>query len=229
MANYVSAATLAEAVSPGVRDVLDIGCGTAALSSWLADHLSARLHLHDNDPQVLQLAREAFDPASTSLQWSDVPQADLVTAMEVIEHVPYSGQLDFVKHAFSHVNPGGLLVVSTPDETSYPTGSSGYPPHIGTLSLPELRRLLQEATGREPVIWRLEGGAFHLSTARKYAEWFGNRLLSLRATQRGIQLAPRRADRTLPGRQHLQRLSAVRIAEPAGAGTGLIGLVSATD
>jgi SAM-dependent methyltransferase len=225
MANYVTAATLVEQTSHPVNTLLDVGCGTAALSAWLADRLSAELHVQDQDAQVLELAVEAFRPRSVSVPLTDAPQADLVTVLEVVEHIPYSLQRDFLEQAFSRVKPGGFLVVSTPDETSYPLGTSAYPPHVGTLSLARFKRLLYDATGRTPLVWRLEGGAFHLSATRKYCEWFGNHLLRHRAAQRSMHLVPRGVLQHRRGGHRLRRLSDVRVGGLTGSGTGLIGLL----
>jgi SAM-dependent methyltransferase len=225
MANYVSAATLTEQLNRPVRDMLDIGCGTAALSAWMADRLSADLHLHDHDTKALDLAARAFSVKSASPDLLEAPRADLVVALEVVEHVPPSAQRVFIEQAFSRVNPGGLLVVSTPDETSYPFGSSAYPPHIGTLSESELGDLLHDATGRTPQVWRLEGGAFDISLVRRHCEWVGNHLLRYKAVQSSVRFKPRRMEPISHGSRRLRRLADVRVGRSPGRGTGLVALV----
>jgi SAM-dependent methyltransferase len=116
---------------PAGADLLDVGCGTAALSAWLADRHGLRLHLSDHDPGVLAAASASFDVASTTTDLAAAPRCAVVTAMEVLEHVPPASQPEFVAALLDRVAPGGVLVLSTPDESHYPGGWSGYAPHVG--------------------------------------------------------------------------------------------------
>ena len=223
--NYAVAAAVVDRSGQPARHLLDIGCGTGALSAWLANRLQAELHLHDTDDEVLRVAAKVLRPKSVTLQIADAPAVDLVTAFEVVEHLPHAAQIEFVKQAFAHVRPGGALVVSTPDETSYPFGTSAYPPHVGTLSLNALVQLLVDGTGQVPSAWRLEGGAFHLSAARRYGEWIGNHMLNWPVVQRAAGLMPTSRPSPDHGWDGVRRLCRVRFGDLTGPGTGLIAVV----
>ncbi|MDP8978365.1 MAG: class I SAM-dependent methyltransferase, partial [Actinomycetota bacterium] len=254
LANYAAAAALAEQhashggnvtrgdashggnvtmgdASHGGR-VLDVGSGVGALGAWLANRLGWDLTLVDADPLVRRVASAAFRQAGIQVHLDAVPDgsAGLVTAMEVVEHVPPGGQRGFVAALRAKVAPGGLLVVSTPDESGYPGGWSGYAPHVGVLDADGLQRLLRRHAGPEATVWRLEGEVFELDGVRRLLHPVVNRVWG-------------RAAGAMPGPCHILggwatgvlgrvrpggdvRTDDVRLAPPAeGSGTGLIGVV----
>ena len=233
VANYLAAAALAEQV--GLHDsVLDVGSGTGALAAWLADRLKAEMHLVDRDPAVRRVAAAAFPHAHVHAELADVPRATvgLVTAMEVIEHVAPPAQQDFAERLVSRVEPGGLLVVSTPDESGYVGGWSGYAPHVGVLNAPALQALLAAAAPEATVtVWRLEGDPFHLGPVRRVLQPAANRLWGRigpvldPVAHRLVGPAATLADlaRTHAGPSLLPHVHAVPANE--GHGTGLIGVV----
>jgi SAM-dependent methyltransferase len=149
------------------------------LSAWLADRHGLRLHLSDHDPGVLAAASASFDVASTTTDLAAAPRCAVVTAMEVLEHVPPASQPEFVAALLDRVAPGGVLVLSTPDESHYPGGWSGYAPHVGCVDAARLHALLEAAAGAAPAVARLHGGAFHLPLWRRIAERVGNRVWAL--------------------------------------------------
>lgn len=135
VANYLAAADLAQAAELGGGAVLDVGSGTGALAAWMAQRLDAKLHLVDRDPDVRRVASTAFPSAGVHAEIVDAPDAmAVVTGMEVIEHIAPHEQEDFVRALLTRLRPGGLLVLSTPDESGYVGGWSGYAPHIGCLT-----------------------------------------------------------------------------------------------
>ena len=230
VAHYLAAAELAEARGLAGRATLDVGSGVGALAAWTADRLGSPLHLADHDDAVLAVAREAFDVTTSSDV--DGRTAALVTAMEVLEHLPHRHHDGFVRTLWGAVEPGGLLVLSTPDETPYPGGWSGYAPHIGCVDPLRLRALLARATGATPVVWRLEGAPFALPWYRGAAEAVLNRAwgwLHARAPQVAARLgsgasAVAPAPAALAGRGVPDD---VRAVDPAtGRGTGMLGIVA---
>lgn len=99
--------------------ILDVGCGRG----WLTA-LAARYGDASGIEPVEEVARHAsrlFSGqrfASTPLQQLPstpgfVP-ADVVLCSEVIEHVPYARQADFVRQLGAVVRPGGWLILTTP-------------------------------------------------------------------------------------------------------------------
>jgi SAM-dependent methyltransferase len=229
VANYQAAADAVRALGAPDGPVLDVGCGVGALSTWVARDLGRDLVLCDQDGAVVRFGGSTFDvPAVTDL--ADAGPAPVVLAMEVLEHVPPEDQVGFLAAAWSQVLPGGLLVVSTPDETSYPGGWSGYAPHVGCVSSSQLHDLLVRATGTSPRVHRCEGGPYAMSWGRRALErvangvWtFAQRRLPWLATalaRRGNRREPLALDDVTPA------ATPSRLVEPAGGtGTGLFAVV----
>ena len=234
VANYLAAAELAE--QAGLHDsVLDVGSGTGALTAWLADRLGAEMHLVDRDPAIRRVALTAFPKAQVHASLDDVGRktVGLVTAMEIVEHIRPAEQESFVADLVSRVEPGGLMVLSTPDESGYVGGWSGYAPHVGPLDAPALEALLTAAApaAAEVTVWRLEGDPFHLGKVRRVVQPLANRLWTLVSpvvdpvAHRLVGPATKLADtaRTHAGPELLPEVSAVPGHE--GTGTGLLGVV----
>lgn len=230
-ANYAAAAELAAAHAPA-GPVVDVGSGVGALGVWLAGRLGRPLQLVDADPRVASIAAEAFPETAVALQLGDIPprSAGVITAMEVIEHLPPSEHLGFVRRLVRRLRPGGLLVISTPDESGYLGGWSGYAPHIGVLDAAGLRRLLAEAGGDAASVWRLEGEVFRLGLLRRMLQPLSNRLWSQVGTSSPTAAARigqttsallTRLRRTSPREPTEEQVSMV--PADTGRGDGLIG------
>ncbi|MCG8324570.1 MAG: bifunctional 2-polyprenyl-6-hydroxyphenol methylase/3-demethylubiquinol 3-O-methyltransferase UbiG [Thiotrichales bacterium] len=98
--------------------VIDVGCGGGILTEALAQH-AARVTGIDLNRHAIQSAREhnTFD----NLEYSDIDTAeqarsfpehyDVLTCMELLEHVPEPEQL--IKSCAALVKPGGCLFFST--------------------------------------------------------------------------------------------------------------------
>jgi len=233
VAHYLAAAELA--LAAGVDGpVLDVGSGVGALAAWMADFLGAGLHLTDHDARVREVAATAFPDAAVYADLDDVAVGafGLVTAMEVIEHLRPVDQPGFLAAVYARVAPGGLLVVSTPDETGYLGGWSGYAPHVGCVDAPALRRLLTDATGQPATVWRLEGDPFALNAVRRIGEPVVNRVWGWVSTH-----VPELAVRLGGGAAKVAGASRTRadapvpeiraVAPDGGEGTGLLGVVRA--
>lgn len=230
-ANYLAAASLAGQAPQGAH-IVDVGGGVGAFTVWLSERLGARGTLIDADEEVLRVAGAAFPDLDTAIGMDQVParSAWLVTAMEVVEHVPPEAQVSFVRGLAELVAPGGALVLSTPDESRFVGGWSGYSPHVGVLTADSLRELLREATGREPEIWRLEGEPFAVNGAERVLLPVANRAVG---TLRRI--APAALDRLghaftrfgglLPRRGNGVAESARAVPAEQGQGSGLLGVV----
>ncbi len=103
------------------KRALDVGCGAGLLAEPLA-RLGAHVTGVDAAPENVAAARAhaagmglAIDYRTGELEALALGQFDLVTAMEVLEHV--ADKAAFVAQLAAHLAPGGLLVVSTPNRT----------------------------------------------------------------------------------------------------------------
>lgn len=232
--HYLAAAELDRKVG-GQGPVLDVGSGVGALAAWLADFLEAELHVTDQDPRLRAVAAAAFPDAAVYADLDDVATGAfrLVTAMEVVEHLHPREHADFLTALYERVAPGGLLVVSTPDETDYLGGWSGYAPHVGCVDAHGLQRLLGEATGQPTAVWRLEGQPFHLNVGRRIGEPLVNRVWGWVSTH-----APGLAVRLGGGAAQVNGAARTRTQAPVpedvravpadqGRGSGLLGVVRA--
>lgn len=104
------------------RSALDVGCGAGLLAEPLA-RLGATTTAVDAAEENIAAARAhavgsglAIDYRHGELASLALGQFDLVTAMEVIEHV--ADKPAFIAQLAAHLAPGGLLVISTPNRTA---------------------------------------------------------------------------------------------------------------
>ena len=104
------------------RTALDVGCGAGLLAEPLA-RLGAKVTGIDASAQVVAMAREHAAAAGVDIEYreGDVQELEgqfgLITCMEVIEHVADAAA--FLKAMANRLGPDGLLVMSTPNATSW--------------------------------------------------------------------------------------------------------------
>lgn len=104
------------------KTALDVGCGAGLLAEPLA-RLGASVTGIDASPDVIAVAREHAAAQGLSIDYraGDLHdlggQFDLVTCMEVIEHVADPGQ--FIAALAKRVAANGLLILSTPNATGW--------------------------------------------------------------------------------------------------------------
>jgi 2-polyprenyl-6-hydroxyphenyl methylase/3-demethylubiquinone-9 3-methyltransferase len=102
------------------RTVLDVGCGAGLLTEPLS-RLGAHVTGIDAAPELIEAARTHAGEAGLAIRYvaGEVAnldgQFDLVTAMEVVEHV--ADPASFVRALADRLAPGGLLLMSTPNRT----------------------------------------------------------------------------------------------------------------
>jgi 2-polyprenyl-6-hydroxyphenyl methylase/3-demethylubiquinone-9 3-methyltransferase len=103
------------------KTALDVGCGAGLLTEPLA-RLGAKVTGVDASADLIAVAREHAAAMGLEIDYrvGDVQalegQFDLVTCMEVIEHV--ADPAAFVKALVKRLAPNGLLVMSTPNATA---------------------------------------------------------------------------------------------------------------
>ncbi len=104
------------------KSVLDVGCGAGLLCEPLA-RLGGAVTGVDAAPENAEVAKAHtlrsgldIDYRAGELSAQGLGKFDLVTSMEVIEHV--SDPAAFVAELAAHVKPDGLLILSTPNRTA---------------------------------------------------------------------------------------------------------------
>lgn len=103
------------------KTALDVGCGAGLLAEPLA-RLGANVTAIDAAPELVETAKAhaagqglAIDYRAMAVEALD-GRFDLVTAMEVIEHVVDPAA--FLKSLAARLASGGLLILSTPNRTA---------------------------------------------------------------------------------------------------------------
>jgi 2-polyprenyl-6-hydroxyphenyl methylase/3-demethylubiquinone-9 3-methyltransferase len=104
------------------KTALDVGCGAGLLTEPLA-RLGANVTGIDASPQVIAVARDHAAASGLEIDYraGDVQELggrfDLITAMEVIEHVAEPAA--FVRGLAKRLAANGLLILSTPNATGW--------------------------------------------------------------------------------------------------------------
>ena len=104
------------------RSALDVGCGAGLLAEPLT-RLGAEVTAVDAAPELIAAAQAHAAGQGISIDYRAVGvedligEYDLVTALEVIEHV--ADPLAFVLSLAARLAPGGLLILSTPNRTAW--------------------------------------------------------------------------------------------------------------
>ena len=103
------------------KSALDVGCGAGLLAEPLA-RLGAKVTAVDAAPELIEAARAHAEAQGLEIDYRAAAveqiegQFDLVTSMEVIEHV--ADPAAFLKALAARPAPDGLLILSTPNKTA---------------------------------------------------------------------------------------------------------------
>jgi 2-polyprenyl-6-hydroxyphenyl methylase/3-demethylubiquinone-9 3-methyltransferase len=103
------------------KSALDVGCGGGLLAEALA-RLGAQVTAIDAAPEVIAVAREHAAGQGLAIDYRPIAvealdgRFNLVTAMEVVEHV--ADPQAFLRSLAARLAPGGLMILSTPNRTA---------------------------------------------------------------------------------------------------------------
>ena len=182
-------------LAPGVAvDFLDVGCGDGRWTDDIAKQLApgSRIHGIDHSDRAIAFARlicpdYTFGVSSGGQLDFDDASFDLVSAIEVIEHVPDGAEENFLAEIHRVLRPGGALVLTTPSVRA-PMPPTHYR-HYTLDRLLELTRgagleplesrgFMRRCTGRVrwvvdllnefPLLWKI-GRYFHRESDPKFA------------------------------------------------------------
>lgn len=104
------------------KTALDVGCGAGLLAEPLA-RLGARVTAIDPAEELIAAALDHAAGQGLAIDYRSMAvenlegDFDLITAMEVIEHTANPKQ--FLQLLARRLNPGGLLILSTPNSTNW--------------------------------------------------------------------------------------------------------------
>ena len=104
------------------KSALDVGCGAGLLAEPLA-RLGAKVTAVDAAPELIEAAKAHAAGQGLSIDYRAVGvellevHYDLVTAMEVIEHV--AEPQAFIDDLAARLAPGGPMILSTPNRTAW--------------------------------------------------------------------------------------------------------------
>ena len=104
------------------KTALDVGCGAGLLAEPLA-RLGAQVTAIDAAADLIEAAKSHADRAGLAIDYRSVAvenlegRFDLVTALEVIEHV--AEPQSFVDSLAARLASGGLMILSTPNRTRW--------------------------------------------------------------------------------------------------------------
>jgi 2-polyprenyl-6-hydroxyphenyl methylase/3-demethylubiquinone-9 3-methyltransferase len=104
------------------KTALDVGCGAGMLAEPLA-RLGAKVTAVDAAPELIEVAKGHAEGQGLDIDYRPVGveqvegRFDLVTAMEVIEHV--ADPEAFVENLARRLAPDGLMILSTPNKTGW--------------------------------------------------------------------------------------------------------------
>lgn len=129
------------------KKVLDYGCGSGYGTKMLSENAESVIGV-DISKEAIDFAQNNY--SSPNLEFKTIPEIsdekfDVITSFQVIEHVPNDNK--YVEDLKKLLNPGGHLLISTPDKTNRLFNHIQQPWnifHLKEYTAGSLQRLLQK-------------------------------------------------------------------------------------
>jgi 2-polyprenyl-3-methyl-5-hydroxy-6-metoxy-1,4-benzoquinol methylase len=114
--------------------ILDIGCGMGFLMLALKKSGYQFTNGIDTDEQqVASCKQKNLDVTlvkdSTEFLKVNAGKYDLITAFDLLEHIPASNQIDFVKNIYQSLSTGGMFIATVPNANSVLASRNRYIDH----------------------------------------------------------------------------------------------------
>lgn len=122
----------------GCERVVDLGCGLGDFVELLAARGIDAVGV-DSDPTIAETLRGREVPIVEGdvlayLQSLPPESVDGVSALHIVEHLPYDKVLELLRLAHSALGPGGVIVLTTPDPRSLHAHLEMFHLHFGHVS-----------------------------------------------------------------------------------------------
>lgn len=99
--------------------ILDIGCATGKVGQQLREAGFNRLSAVEVDAGIAEIARPFYETVAPDLGTFKGCTFDLILLLDVLEHTP--DPAGFLREAVSLLNPGGTILISTPNIAHWST------------------------------------------------------------------------------------------------------------
>ena len=130
---------------------LDYGCGSGYGANLLAERFGSVAAI-DIDSHTIDECRRRFPAPNLAFSVFEPPAQpfpddnfDCVFSFQVLEHIPLDEVGDYLRAIWAMVRPGGVAVITTPNQANYFGGHSGNPFHVKEYSAAELESIVREA------------------------------------------------------------------------------------
>jgi SAM-dependent methyltransferase len=137
----------------GGKSVLDCACGRGYGSYILSSAAKNVVGVDLNAPSLFEAAKQFKKNNLSFKEWDvfklpELGKFDVITAFEVIEHLPPSQTESFLKSLRGSLNPGGILLLSTPNHDVVKKSGAFIPEfHINNFRAADLKRILLKHFG----------------------------------------------------------------------------------